>query len=508
MAQTQNFKDELGQFSQTRFRQALAQANLSEEDYLRRLDKALLQEQIDEAITGGARGAREMAGLLAAYQLETRTASVKTVKAGISAVAPPGEDVLSAFYETVKEGYSAPDLRRFELILISPETVSEQITVADADIEDAYSRRRAEFVTPERRQVRQMVFENQEQAVAARAELEAGSSFAAVAEKMLGWTENDIELGLVSKDELADELAEPVFSAATGAVQGPVQSVFGYHLVVVDTVEAGAEASLADVRDEIEDTLRGEQAIDRVYDLVAQLEDIMGSGATMQEAAARTGLSVSQLYDIDVNGRNIDGALVTDSIGDLASDSLFLAQSWALDMDEVSPVIETAGNSFFVVKTVAQSPARERSLSEVRDRLVADWTRIQALAAAKARAEAESKAPEKAFAGTQKSPAFNRNGAGLDNEAASLIAQAAFAQEAGQTQLVETGESVILVRTDEIIAAEDESLKLLTEQLSISLGNLAQNDMAAALVLTFSEMHELELNPAGVQQLLLGQSAQ
>ncbi len=191
----------------------------------------------------------------------------------------------------------------------------------------------------------------------------------------------------------------------------------------------------------------------------------------------------------------------------LPSDSQFLAQGWEMDLEEVSQVIASADDSFFVLQPVDEKPARERSLDEVRSRLVADWTKIQALASAKAEADNGLQNTQNTLADITPSSAFTRTGTGLDNEAASLIADAAFAQNKEEATLVETGDSVILVRTDEVIAADAESRNSLQTQIADTLDNLVQADLSSALVITLSEKHALEINTAAVQQLLIGQTA-
>jgi len=392
-------------------------------------------------------------------------------------------------------------------VLVSPDEVESQITLAEEDVIQAFDLRRDEFITPERREIRQMVFTDEQTALDARALLNTGKSFAEVAQETLGWSEADTQLGIVTKDDLDGELAEAAFTADTGSVSDPIASVFGYHLLVVDDIQAGAELGLDDVRPQIEATLRNEKAIDLVYDLVNQLEDSLGSGATLAEAAAGINLSVNMISDIDPNGRDIDGNLMENAFADLASDSQFLALGWEMDLDEISQVIASAEDSFFILQPVDEKPARERSLEEVRTRLVADWTKIKALAAAKAEADNGLQDNQNTLAPIAPSSAFTRTGAGLDNEAASLIADAAFAQNTGEATLVETGESVILVRTDEIITADAESRNSLQAQIADTLDNLVQTDLSSALVITLSEKHALEINTAGVQQLLIGQTS-
>ena len=506
VANTDSFKDELGQFSQGRFIQTLAQSGLTEEDYLRRLDFILLQEQIEAALGSGARGGKKMAETIADYQLEQRVVTLKTYPARPQTITPPTQAELTEFYETVKAGYDAPDLRSFKVVLVSPDEVESQVSLADEDVVQAFDLRRDEFITPERRQIRQMVFTDEQTALDAQALLNTGKSFAEVAQETLGWSEADTQLGIVTKDDLDGELAEAAFTADKDSVSGPIASVFGYHLLVIDDIQAGEELGLNDVRSQIEATLRNESAIDLVYDLINQLEDSLGSGATLAEAAAGINLSVNMITDIDPNGRDIDGNLMENAFADLASDSQFLAQGWEMDLDEVSQVIASADDSFFVLQPVDEKPARERSLDEVRSRLVADWTKIQALASAKAEADKGLQDSQNTLAPIAPSSAFTRTGTGLDNEAASLIADAAFAQDTGDATLVETGESVILVRTDEVITADAESRNSLQAQIADTLDNLVQTDLSSALVITLSEKHALEINTAGVQQLLIGQT--
>jgi len=506
VANTDSFKDELGQFSQGRFIQTLAQSGLTEEDYLRRLDFILLQEQIEAALASGARGGTKMAETIADYQLEQRVVTLKTYPARPQTITPPTQAELTEFYETVKAGYDAPDLRSFKVVLVSPDEVESQVTLADEDVVQAFDLRRDEFITPERRQIRQMVFTDEQTALDAQALLNTGKSFAEVAQETLGWSEADTQLGIVTKDDLDGELAEAAFTADKDSVSGPIASVFGYHLLVIDDIQAGEELGLDDVRPQIEATLRNESAIDLVYDLINQLEDSLGSGATLAEAAAGINLSVNMITDIDPNGRDIDGNLMENAFADLASDSQFLAQGWEMDLDEISQVIASADDSFFVLQPVDEKPARERSLEEVRSRLVADWTKIQALASAKAEADKGLQDSQNTLAPIAPSSAFTRTGTGLDNEAASLIADAAFAQDTGEATLVETGESVILVRTDEVITADAESRNSLQAQIAGTLDNLVQTDLSSALVITLSEKHALEINTAGVQQLLIGQT--
>jgi peptidyl-prolyl cis-trans isomerase D len=312
----------------------------------------------------------------------------------------------------------------------------------------------------------------------------------------------------VTRVDLTDELADIVFSLPINTPAGPIQTAFGFHLVLVDKIKPGSEADFDEVREQIASTLIAEQAIDLVYDYANQLEDSLGAGANLTEAAAQLNIDVGQIENIDRNGRDIDGNQVTNSFGDLATDSLFLQLAWELELDAVSTVVETVDDSFFVVHPVAEADSRSRSFDEIKDRLKADWTREQALKAARAEAEVVMADVDKYFTNQPASLPFQRSGSGLDHAAAGLIAKAAFSQAVGQAQLVETGESIIVVRTNTVTPAPKEEQSDMSETMQAGLNRLVKADIASAFALALSETYQLELNPSLVQQVLVGQAGQ
>ena len=502
------FRDELGQFSNIRFRTALAQAGYTEQQYLARLSNSLLQDQIEGSVTVAGAFPENITAQLSAFRLEQRTVTLKQIDVSDQVVDAPSDAQLDAFFEREQENYDAPALRSFEVIYLAPDLIEDRIELDDSELRTAFDLRRDEFITPERRQLRQMVFTTEQEAADALAELTAGKAFEAVAEEKLNWTQSDTDLGLVTRRDLADELADTVFSADVNTPAGPVASSFGYHLILVDEIQPGSEASFDEVKGQIAETLIAEQAIDTVYDYANQLEDNLGTGASLSEAAAQLDMTVGLIENIDRNGLDIDGQPLGQSYGDLATDSLFLQQAWALELDTISTVIETVGSSFFVVRPTAEADSRSRSLDEVKDRLIADWTQQQALEAAKAQAEQIIASADSMLADEAESGLFRRTGSGLDHAAAGLIAEAAFAQPVGGAKLVETGDSVIVVRTDSVVAADQTEQAEMSETIQSGLNRLVGADIASALALSLSETHALELNPALVQQVLVGQVGQ
>ena len=503
VANEASFQDELGQFSEGRFMQALANAGFSEQDYIKRVDSILQRQQLMTPLASALRYNNGLASVVAAFELQKRTVKLTSYPVRPESVMTPDDATIDKFFQENKSSYEAPRLRSAVIGSLSAAAIAEGITISDAEIRSAFDERLDEFRTPETRDIRQMVFNDEASAKTARQRLDNGEDFAAVAASLLNWSDADTNLGSVTQSALDGDLAAAAFTADAGAIVGPLQTAFGFHLLSIDTITAGGVTQLDDVRDEIISTLRAEQAIDVLYGKVNLLEDSLGSGDSIEEAINKAGGRLDIATDIDRQGQTIDGLPVTGTANDLLQDGAILDLIWDSELNQVSVIQEGSDDVFFVVNVTTETEPRERRLDEVRKLVISDYKRVEAIKEARAAADAAVANPQ-TDQNTAASPAFRRNGIGLDHEAAGLIASVAFAQNSGDIQVIETGREAIAVRTVDIIPANDEELKETTELVLTVMNNALRDDMTNLLLLSLSQKHDLQLNLPAVQQLLLG----
>jgi peptidyl-prolyl cis-trans isomerase D len=501
VANEPSFRDELGDFSQSRFISVLANAGMSEAEYLNQIETTLRRAQIVDAIAAGATLPDAVARTMTAHELERRTAKLVTVAVDAETIAAPDESTLSTWFDEVKSRYDAPALRSARIGSIDPQMFLDEIEVSDAEIKTAYQDRIDEFTTPERRHVRQMVFDDAAVAGTAFERVLGGEDFAAVAQDLLGWSELDTQLGLVTRSDLDEARAEQVFATAVGNIAGPVESAFGVHVLAVDEIIAGGEAGLDDVRDAIRQTLQSESAVDMIFEKANVLEDLVASGATIDEAIAKVGGTAVTLTDIDRRGNDIDGVPYAGEGADLAADSLVVEAVWSGDIGTPGVIQEGADDMFFIVEVTGETDPRGRDLAEVRNRAVTDWKLVEAIKAARAEAVAIG---AETLDSADATDAFRRTGTGLDHEAARLIATAAFGQKIGETRVVETGTEAIAVRTETVIPAEAEELADTAKLLADFTAGSLQRDILNTLAGDLSQTHNLQVRLGGVQQLLMG----
>ena len=500
------FQDETGTFSQGRFVSALSQAGLSEGDYLAQLDKSIISQQISDSISLGAKFPNSISEELAKYELERRIAKIISFDIKPDEQPIPNVNELRDWFKKNIENYDAPALRDVKLLLISPDDLKSEVELSLAEMKEAFEQRSDEFKTPEKRVVRQMVFETAEQALAARNAIDSGTEFGEVAETLLGLTNEDIFLGELTYNDLDVSMADSIFNAEAGALVGPIESLFGYNLAIVDVIILGSNDSFDDVKEQINMTLGMEKAIDLVYEKINLIEDALGTGSTLEEVAFQNGLTTQTISNLDKQGKNIDGEAFVGPESDIVSIKDFLETSWSTDVEEVSTLIDAGNDTFFVLKPIKEDEPRERSFEEVEERVKTDFLLEIAIASAKLKAQNHMRIGPSIFEDINPTSPFRRSGVGLDNSDARLIAQTAFEQPIDAAKLVETGKQVLIIKTAEIVPASETEV---TDTAAFYLSQLnlaASKNISDALSVSLSERHKLELYPGMVQQLLVGQN--
>ncbi len=496
-----SFQDDLGSFSEGRFMQTLARSGMSEEEYLNRVDGVLMRDQLLESLTSGAHFDKATADVIAAYDLEQRLVRLTSFPVTPNSIPAPAADVLERFFLENKSVYEAPQLRNVTIASISAEMLANKLEIPITEIQTAFKDRMEEFSTPEVRKIRQMVFDNKEKAKTALSRITAGEKFNAVAASMLNWTAGDTDLGTVAKSALDPALADVAFASETGIPAGPVETAFGQHVIVVDKITAGGQALLANVKQKIINTLRAEKSLDLLYEKANEFEDSIGSGDSIREAVIKVGGKLVTLENVSRNGLDIDGNPIAGDGAELIQDTAVLDLIWAGAVNETSVIQEGSDDMFFAVAVNSESPRQERSLDDVRPRVNVDWKQVEAIKKAKASADAAAKTNNDN--GTISKP-FRRNGLGLDHPAAGIIADSAFDLTINSSGVVETGSEAIAIKTVQIVSASDAKIEEASTMVVEVLTNALREDMLNMVLLSFSERHDLQLNPTSVRQLLVG----
>lgn len=371
IAEDPAFQGAGGQFNRDNFRLALRNVGMSEEDYIRNRESVAIRQQIVEAVSDGIEVPNVMLEAFAMHTGETRDIEYMTVgDSVIDPVETPDESELQAYYEAHKADYRAPEYRKINYVRLTPEAILDEAAISDEAIKADYDARKDRYIKPETRTIEQLVFTDGAAAAAAHERILAGQSFEdAVADA--GRTMEDVRVGTFEKAALPDPaVADAAFALANpGDVSGLIDGAFGKVIVRVTEINPEHVQPLEEVRDDIRRELAMVEANDILLDIHDAYEDARAAGSTMQEAAESQKLTMQTIDDVDADGFAPSG----DEVTSVPEQKEMIAAAFESDTGIENPPINAGQTGFLWYEVAEITPARDRPLEEVHDKVQADW---------------------------------------------------------------------------------------------------------------------------------------
>lgn len=360
-----------GKFDRRAFEYILRQVGMRPEDYLKNRSQVAVRQQIVEAVADGLKVPDTFLRAVALYRGEDRTIDYLTLpKSLVEPIAAPADDVLKAWFEENKKSYAAPEYRKLSYVKLEPEDIMDLGAVTDDQVREDYEKNKAHFTTPETRKIDQLVFANADAAKAASEAIKGGATFDKLVADQ-GKTAADVTLGVLTKDRIADKaVADAAFALQANQVSDVVQGSFGPVLVRVSEITPEAVKTLDEVKDQIRKELALAEANRILLEVHDSYEDARAAGDSMQAAADKLKLKVVTIDAIDRAGQKPDGTVVS-----TLPDSRNLIQAaFEAEAGIDNPPVNLGSNGFVFYEVDDITPARDRTLDEVREKVVADWT--------------------------------------------------------------------------------------------------------------------------------------
>ena len=265
--------------------------------------------------------------------------------------------------------FRAPEYRSIVIMSLTPADLARPDDVSDADAKRYYDSNLARYGTPERRQLEQIVFPTLEEAQAAAARLGETLSFEALA-KERGMDAKDLDIGLLTKSEIIDRaIADAAFALQEGAVSAPIKGTFGTVLIKVVKIEPDQVKKFEEVAPEIKQTLATERARRELSTRHDKVEDERGGGLRLAEIAPKLGLTAVTIPAIDRSGLDPEGKKVEG----LPTGVDVLAPAFAADVGVDAEPLQIPSGGYVWFDVTGVTPARERSLDDVRAQVEERW---------------------------------------------------------------------------------------------------------------------------------------
>jgi peptidyl-prolyl cis-trans isomerase D len=365
-----NFRGINGQFDRSRFVEIIRQAGFTEGRFVEEQRRVILRRHI--ALSVGGEFSVPVTAMTALNQYQNEKRAIEYLALGPAQagdIPAPTPEVLSKFFEERKVLFRAPEYRKITLLSMSPADLAKPDAVSDADAKTYYEQHKASYGTPERRELHQIIFPNPEEAAAAHERIAKGASFADLA-KERGLKDSDTDVGMVTKAEVIDPaVADAAFALKADEVSTPVQGRFGTVLLQVGKIEPGNQKTYEEVAPQIKREIAENRAKTEIGNLRDKFEDERAAGATLAETAKKLGLKSRTIDAVDRSGRGPDGK----PIADLPKSPDAIAAGFGSDVGVDNDPLQLPNGGYLWYDVTGITPARERTLDEVKDQVETRW---------------------------------------------------------------------------------------------------------------------------------------
>jgi peptidyl-prolyl cis-trans isomerase D len=381
-----------GKFDQTVYAGFLQREGISDAQLREDIERQLLLEQFIGPIGTMPAVSLTLARPYAALLLEERKGDATFIAA--SALAPkttPDEKTLATYLTQNRARYSLPERRVLRYAVFDRSAVPVS-AVTDAELAAAFKENAARYAASETRRFLQVIAPTRAAADKIAAAARGGQSLDAAARASglsASFTQTAAQSAFAAQSSAAT--AKLAFTAARGAVIGPVEAPLGFAVYRVEEVNVIPARTLAQATPELRERLAATKAQEAMVTFYNAVQDAVNNGATVDEIAAQRKLKLVETPALLPSGRAPEqaGFALPAILAPLVGQAF---QGAAEGEGQLATLIENEAFAVFDIKQIIASAPPP--LAQIRETLVADWRLTQGHRAARDKARAIVKAVE------------------------------------------------------------------------------------------------------------------
>jgi len=302
-----SFKDDLGQFSELVFRQLISESGYTEDSYVEGTRQDLAREQMVETIRSSLVIPKIMKKKLSEYNLQERTVDYMVINVANEKIQTPTLDQVKEYFNKNKKDFLTNEYRSAETLLLDAKKYAKKLKVTEDEIKLLYEERKESLIDPEQRYLKQILVDDKVLSDEIYKLVNSGKSFDDVALKKAELTKDDTDLGWNTRNELPEEIVDNVFNLEINKISKPIQSSFGWHLILVKELKKRNEKSYDDMKLKFKNEILLEKGKEAVFDLQDDLEDLLASGNTFSEISDSLDVELIKAIKIGRDGNDING---------------------------------------------------------------------------------------------------------------------------------------------------------------------------------------------------------
>ncbi|WP_297326232.1 peptidyl-prolyl cis-trans isomerase [uncultured Bartonella sp.] len=357
-----------GSFNRNLFNSYLRELNIHEGDFVDYFAGKERRDQLIFAAIGGMKAPDTFYSAFQKYRGETRSVDYLVISPKEAGkLNEPTADELQKWFNAHRQEFRAPEYRQVTLMQMTPEGLAKPADISIDEAKDYYKQNAARFISPETRTVEILRFKTRQDADHAAEKLKDGMTFEDLV-KSEHKTLAEITKGPLAKTGFATTIANDIFSLQTNKISDVINDLEGPVIMRVINVTPQGPTPFDQAEQNIRETLAKSNAAKAMRDDHDAIENARFEGVSLDELAKQYKLNLQKIT-VDAKAQTPEGKILTDLPQQaILIDGIFQATEGA-DLDPIA--IQGGGYLWYRVDKVTN--ARDRTLDEVKDKVVEGW---------------------------------------------------------------------------------------------------------------------------------------
>jgi peptidyl-prolyl cis-trans isomerase D len=364
-----------GFVGEERYKEILRSNRMTVEQFEQSVRSDLLNQKIRAVLSDNVYVSDE--DVIESYRNRVESASIRYLRLPVDTLQSEvslADAELQEFFSTHQEDFKLPERRIVNYLLLNPDELRATVEVTDEDVRIYYEDNSEEFAQEEQVKARHILLSSNPDRTAdearsmleeARARVEAGEDFAALAAEMSddpGSKDRGGDLGFFGRGQMIAEFEEASFAAEPGDLVGPIETSFGVHLIQVEEKRAAGTRGL----DEVAEQIRSRLTSDRSEELAAAQITALAERVRKEELSDAESLKVLAETVSGVTFHTSPPFALDENVPGIGRGTPFSIRAFELEDKAVSDPIQVTRGWVILKMNEIQEP-RIPELDEVRD---------------------------------------------------------------------------------------------------------------------------------------------
>ena len=351
-----------GNFNQDTYRMVLTQINKNVSDFEQDVREGLTRDMLKDGFSSGGLQTNTYAESIFNYINKERIVktAVLTKNDLIDNIPSPSNADLKNFLSESEERFTVPERKKITYAILTPKSLLTTVKVSEQELSEKYESDYKIYNRPEFRRVERIAFQDSATAQRTLTSLKAQDvSFDAILEER-GLTKNDVNLGLVSKETLSDNVGSSVFALPLFEVSQVIESDLGPALYRTVEIISSTTRSFEEVREELEESVLIDKSKRLIINKKDLYEDLLVGGASLEDLVKETEF---ELKSVSFHS----------SFDNQLRDSVLISEAEKLKSDDYPTLFDLNDGSIAAMRLDEILPSYLPKLDNIRDKVLKEW---------------------------------------------------------------------------------------------------------------------------------------